>query len=33
MDIDAEMTGTTEIKTLSLAIHHHTGKDFRRCDP
>jgi Ser-tRNA(Ala) deacylase AlaX len=30
MDVDAEMTGTTAIKSLSLAKHHHTGKDIQK---
>ena len=33
MDVDAEMTGTSEIKTLSLAKHHYTGKDLQNVRP
>jgi hypothetical protein len=33
MDVDAEMTGTSEIITLSLAKHHHTGKDLQNVRP
>jgi hypothetical protein len=29
MDVDAVMTCTSEIKTLSLAKHDHTGKDLQ----
>jgi hypothetical protein len=33
MDVDVEMTCTSEIKNLSLAKHHHTGKDLQKVRP
>jgi hypothetical protein len=33
MDADSVMTGTSEIKTLSLAEHDHTGKDLQNVRP
>jgi hypothetical protein len=33
MDVDAEMTGKSEIKTSSSTKHHHTGKDLQNVRP
>jgi transposase len=33
IDVDAEMTGKSEIETFSLTKHHHTGKDLQNVRP